>query len=90
MATHTAQTREELAVRLLEQQRLGYACVDCGRITAWCCEHCFAAERFPSKDWVQEQRTPLCIACENSKMKCHFCHEMSWVTPPDWDFEYFM
>ncbi|CAE7278367.1 unnamed protein product [Symbiodinium sp. CCMP2592] len=61
-------------------------CVDCGLYTGSYCdgdsEDCFAADRVPSEQWADNQRTPLCTACDRRHDMCRFCRGIPWATPP--------
>ena len=57
-------------------------CVDCGRITGCFCDHCFAQDRIADEQWAENQRTPLCTACDREFDKCHFCRRQLWARRP--------
>ena len=59
-------------------------CVDCGLVTACCCNYCFAIDRVPTEVWAAGQFTPLCAGCRNRYGKCHYCRGITWVTAPPW------
>ena len=59
-------------------------CVDCGQWTGCFCDWCFASDRLPDEDWVQEQKTPLCTVCDARFQACHYCRGQLWATQPAW------
>jgi hypothetical protein len=60
-------------------------CVDCGRYTGNFCENeCLPRRWLPKEDWLPNQVTPQCNACEERYGVCHFCRGIAWVTPPPW------
>ena len=59
-------------------------CVDCGLVTACCCNYCFAIDRVPTEVWAAGQFAPLCAGCRNRYGKCHYCRGITWVTAPPW------
>ena len=69
------------------QAELCRACVDCGLYTGCYCDgndwgECFAADRLPREHWANNQRTPLCTACDRRFGMCHFCRGQLWAVPP--------
>ena len=67
------------------QDELCRPCVDCGLYTY--CDgndwgECFAADRMPQEHWANNQRTPLCTACDRRFNMCHFCRGLLWAVPP--------
>ena len=69
------------------QDELCRACVDCGLYTGCYCDgndwgECFAADRMPREHWANNQRTPLCTACDRRFSMCHFCRGQLWAVPP--------
>ena len=64
-------------------------CVDCGLLTGNFCDalefvsgfRCIAAERVPSGQWVEGQRTPLCTQCEKKVGCCLFCRKVASCQP---------
>ena len=57
-------------------------CVDCGLRTGSFCDGCLAVTRFPDEEWVRNQHTPLCTACDRRHGMCHFCRGLIWSVPP--------
>ena len=69
------------------QEELCRPCVDCGLYTGCYCDgndwgDCFAADRLPRERWANNQRTPLCTACDRRFGMCHFCRGQLWACPP--------
>ena len=69
------------------QDELCRPCVDCGLYTGCYCDgndwgECFAADRMPQEHWANNQRTPLCTACDRRFNMCHFCRGQLWAVPP--------
>ena len=69
------------------QEELCRPCVDCGLYTGCYCDgndwgDCFAADRLPREHWANNQRTPLCTACDRRFGMCHFCRGQLWACPP--------
>ena len=69
------------------QEELCRPCVDCGLYTGCYCDgidwgECFAADRLPREHWANNQRTPLCTACDRRFNMCHFCRGLLWAVPP--------
>ena len=69
------------------QEELCRPCVDCGLYTGCYCDgndwgDCFAADRLPQEHWANNQRTPLCTACDRRFGMCHFCRGLLWACPP--------
>ena len=65
-------------------------CVDCGLFTGRFCDGnefeasgtpCFAEDRIPSENWVDNQRTPFCSRCENRHGKRHYCRGVQTCMP---------
>ena len=59
----------------------------CGLYTGCYCDgndwgDCFAADRLPRERWANNQRTPLCTACDRRFGMCHFCRGQLWACPP--------
>ena len=67
------------------QEELRRSCVDCGMLTgAFCDLECLARARIPSEQWLRDQLTPHCSACDAKYGSCHFCRGVSWATPGEW------
>ncbi|OLP89578.1 hypothetical protein AK812_SmicGene28942 [Symbiodinium microadriaticum] len=71
----------------ISTEELCRPCVDCGLYTGCYCDgndwgDCFAADRLPRERWANNQRTPLCTACDRRFGMCHFCRGQLWACPP--------
>ena len=90
MGDHVELGPDEVALQTLAvgtQAELCRPCVDCGLYTGCYCDgndrgECFAADRVPQEHWANNQRTPLCTACDRRLGMCHFCRGQLWAVPP--------